>query len=204
MSRRPAVRKTLVLAGGLLLVSRAVFAADRQVRPFVGATFAGSTTVVDPEDGARSPSISIGGSAVFLGELFGAEVEIADGPGFFEAGDRNLVRYSRVTTLTGNLVVAAPHRLTEYALRPYLVGGAGLMRLRSTTAFDVFNLATTVPAFDVGVGAVGFMTNRVGVCWELRRFQDIGRNVSNEPGLSFGQEQHLSFWRATMAVAIRY
>jgi len=204
MSLSAATRKRVVLAAGVLLVSTRTFAADRQIRPFIGATFAGATTVVDPGDGATKPSIALGGSAVFLGEIFGGEVEIADMPGFFEGNDKNLVPSSRVTTLTGNLVVAAPHRLTEYALRPYVVAGAGLMRMRSTTTFDVFNLSTTVPAFDVGVGAVGFITNSVGVSWELRRFQDIGSNVSHENGVSFGTEQHLSFWRATMAFVFRY
>jgi hypothetical protein len=203
--RSPALpHRWAVLSAGLLLLSSRAFAADRQARPFVGATFAGSTTVVDPGDGTTNPSITLGGSAVFLGEIFGAEVEVADMPGFFEANDKNLVTYSRVTTVTGNVVVAAPHRLTEYALRPYLVAGAGLMRMRTRTTFDIFNLSTNVPAFDVGVGAVGFLTNSVGVAWELRRFQDIGSNISHENGVSFGQEQHLSFWRATMAFVFRY
>ena len=206
MRTRPLVRKSAVLAASLLVLSSPAVAADRQLRPFVGMTFGGDTTIVDTGDGAINPSVTIGGSAVFLGEIFGAEIEIADVPGFFEANDKNLVTYSRVTTLTGNVVVAAPHRLTEYALRPYVVAGAGLMRMRKTTTFDIFNLSATVPAFDVGVGAVGFLTNKVGVSWELRRFQDLGSNVSHENGLSFAahQEQHLSFWRATMSFVFRY
>jgi len=200
----PLVRKSAVLAASLLVLSSRADAADRQLRPFVGMTFGGATTVVDPGDGATNSNLSLGGSAVFLGEIVGAEVEIADMPGFFEANDKNLVTYSRLTTLTGNVVVAAPHKLTEYALRPYLVAGAGLMRMRTTTTFDVFNVSTTVPAFDVGVGVVGFMTDKVGVSWELRRFQDIGSNVSHDKGVTFGQEQHLSYWRATMAFVFRY
>lgn len=191
-------------AGVLLLSSTPASAAERQARGFIGATFAGTTTIVDPEDAATRPSISLGGSLVFLGEIFGAEGEVSDGPGFFEAGSRNLVNYSRMTTFTGNVVIAAPHRLTEYALRPYVVAGAGLMRLRRTTAQNVFDVATSVPVFDVGAGALGFLTDRVGVAWELRRFQDLGKNISHDPGLSFGQEQHLTFWRVTMAVVFRY
>jgi hypothetical protein len=194
-----------VLSAGILLLSSAqTSAAERQARGFIGATFAGTTTIVDPEDAATRPSISLGGSLVFLGEIFGAEGEVADSPGYFEAGNRNLVNYSRMTTFTGNVVIAAPHRLTEYALRPYVVAGAGLMRLRTTTAQNVFNVATSVPVFDIGAGALGFLTDRVGISWELRRFQDIGKNISNEPGLSFGKEQHLTLWRVTMAIVFRY
>ena len=70
--------KSAVLAAGLLLLSTRAFAADRQLRPFIGTTFRGATTVVDPGDGTINPSITLGGSAVFLGEIFGAEAEIAD------------------------------------------------------------------------------------------------------------------------------
>jgi hypothetical protein len=87
-------------------------------------------------------------------------------------------------------------------LRPYVVGGAGLMRVRTTTTFNVFDVSSIIPVLDVGVGVVGFLTNRVGVSWDVRRFESVARNTSTG-GLAFGGE-HLSFWRATMAVAIRY
>jgi hypothetical protein len=178
-------------------------AADRQLRPFVGATFAGAITptFVDVESTLGGPNIAIGGNTAILGELFGVEVDLSDIPGVFE-GHRNLVRSSRVTTFSGNLVIAAPRRLTEYALRPYVVAGVGLMRVRTTTAQNVFDVASTLPAFDVGAGAIGFITNRIGVCWDVRRFQDI-RNDTTLSGLTLDVE-HLSFWRGTMAIVIRY
>jgi hypothetical protein len=177
-------------------------AEDRQIRPFIGATLGGATTFVDPENVVGKAKFVVGASAVFLGDMFGVELDIADAPGFFESGDNNLVRASRVTTFSGNVVVAAPRRLTEYSLRPYFVGGGGLMRVRTTTAFSVFDIAATVPAFDVGVGLVGFVTNRTGVSWDVRRFQTLSSNPG-KGGLSFGRE-YLSFWRATMAIALRY
>ena len=207
MRVRGAPRSTIVLVAGLLLVSVRTYAADRQIRPFIGATFGGGTTFVDPELAIGKPNVAIGASAVFLGEVFGVEVDIADAPGFFESGDKHLVILSRVTTISGNVVVAAPHRLTEYSLRPYFVGGAGLMRVRTTTSFNVFDFSSVIPALDVGVGVVGFLTNRIGVCWDVRRFQSVGSNTGNTgKGLSFGDEGvlRLSFWRATMAVAMRY
>jgi hypothetical protein len=194
-------RSTVVLVAGLLVATRAS-AADRQIRPFIGATFAGGTTFVDPEEAIGKPHLAIGGSAAFLGEIFGTEVDVFDSPGFFQAGDKNLVRVSHVATFSGNLVVAAPRHLTEYFLRPYIVGGATLMVVRTTTALGVFDVSTVRPAFDVGAGAIAFVTNKVGVSWDIRRFQTIGES-SPTVGLSFGGE-HLSFWRATMAAVFRY
>jgi hypothetical protein len=202
MRARGAAQTTVVLAAGLLLVSTRTYAAERQIRPFIGATFGGATTFVDPEDAVGNTHLAIGASVVFLGEVFGVEADVTDAPGFFESGDKHLVVLSRVTALSGNFILAAPHRRTEYSLRPYVVAGAGLMRVRTTTSLDVFDVASIIPAFDVGAGALGFLTNRVGVCWEARRFQSIGSNAGNG-GLSIGDE-HLSFWRATMAIVIRY
>jgi hypothetical protein len=192
---------------GLLLLSTRTYAGDRQIRAFMGGTFGGETTFVDSEAAAgggkdRSKlNLAIGGSGVFLGEMFGAEIEVADAPGFFQS-DKNLVRRSRVTTITGNVIVAAPRKMTEYSLRPYLVAGAGLMYVTKTTSLSVFDISRVAPSFDLGIGVVGFVTNRFGVAWDVRRFQMLDRNKDNG-GLSFGDER-LSFWRATMAVAIRY
>jgi hypothetical protein len=202
MRLRSAARSTLGAVTGLLLISARTYADDRQIRPFIGAALGGTTTFVDPERVFGKRNLVIGASAVFLGEMFGVEIDFADAPAYFESGDNTLVRGSRVTTFTGNFVVAAPRRLTEYSLRPYLVAGGGLMRVKTTTTFNVFDISAVVPAFDVGVGLLGFVTNRTGVSWDVRRFQTFSSNPG-ETGLSFGRE-YMSFWRASMAVAIRY
>ena len=189
-----------VLAASLWLMSGRADAADRQIRPFGGATFGGATPFLDLEDAAGKVHPTLGVGAMFLGELFGAEVDVADVPGFLESGDKHLVNYSRVTTACGNVVLAAPHRLTEYSVRPYLVAGGGLMRVRETTALSVFDVSSITPAFDVGLGAVAFVTNRAGVSWDVRRFQSFSDEAERT---GFGGE-HLSFWRATMSLVIRY
>ena len=200
MSGRVTSRAVAVLAAGVVLMGGRAAAADRQIRPFAGATFAGATPFLDLESaaGKRHPAIGVG--AVFLGELFGADIDVADVPGFLESGDKHLVLYSRVTTFTGNVVLAAPHRLTEYSVRPYVIAGGGVMRVRSTTSFSVFDVSSITPAFDVGVGALAFVTNRAGVSGDLRRFQSF-RDAVERTGFD---GDHLSFWRATMAVVIRY
>jgi len=178
-------------------------AADNQIRPFIGSTFSGSTTFVDNENGAGASHFVIGVSWLRLGGMFGVEAEVADAPGFFEAGEKPLVLSSRVTTFTANFVVSAPRRYTEYIVRPYLVAGGGAMRVKKDDPLGVFAVDRLLPAFDVGAGAMMFLTNRVGFSGEIRRFQNLYRQTP-ETGLTFGSGERLSFWRGTFAFVYRY
>ena len=195
-------RRIVALVALLMTSGATAYAADKQIRPFIGSTFNGSTTFVDPEHAAEKPNVVIGATLVTLGDMFGFDVDLADAPGFFQSGDVNLVLSSHVTTLTGNFVVAAPRRLTEYGLRPYFVAGAGVMRLSQDSWGDVLQVRRVLPAFDLGGGVVAFFTNRIGVSWEIRRFQNLYRQ-SEQNGLTFGGER-LSFWRAGIALVYRY
>jgi hypothetical protein len=185
----------------LTLPSRAS-AQERQIRPFIGVTFEGATTFVDAE-AVGKPHVVIGVNAAWLREIVGLEVDLARLPGFFQADDPgHLVLSSAVTTLTGNFVLAAPARKTQYGLRPYFVGGAGLMRVRIDHSLDVLPVSKTSPAIDIGGGVIGFITNRIGVVWDVRRFASLSR-TTEERGVSIGGER-LSFWRASTALVIRY
>jgi hypothetical protein len=195
---------TAAAAIGMYLIAGTVAAADRQIRPYIGTTFAGSSTYVDlsKEDAPGQPHFTFGVNTAVLGEVLGVDVDFAHTPGFFAGGTSNLVLKSSVTTLTGNIVVALPRKLSEYSLRLYFVGGGGIIRVREEDYFKVFDIATTVPAVDVGFGALGFLTNRVGLSWELRRFQRVG-GPPPLTGISIAPER-LSFWRAHMALVVRY
>jgi hypothetical protein len=177
---------------GLVLISSPARAAEKQIRPMLGFTFGGSTTLVDLEKAAGEKNVVVGVGGVWLGDIFGLDVDVAHAPGFFQS-NKHLVLRSSVTTVTGNIVVALPRRLTEYTLRPYVVAGAGLMHASITDVFGVLR---------VGTSATGFVTKRIGVCWEVRRFQSVSRK-SDGPVVDFGP-QELSFWRASMGLAIRY
>ena len=179
--------------------------AEWQLKPFLGVTFGGGTTFVDLEDASGRPNFTVGISALRLGEVIGVEVDLGDAPGFFQYGDRPLplVVKSGATTLTGNLVVTLPRRIAEYTLRPYVAGGAGLMHVRIEDFLRVFNVATTLPAVDVGGGLTGFLTKRLGLNWDVRYFRSVGSPDERRSGISIGPEQ-LSFWRTNMGLAIRY
>ena len=189
-----------LLALAFVVFGPAQAQAERLLRPFVGLTFGGSTTFIDLEHAAGDANIVIGFNGALLGDLIGVDADVGHGPGFFQSGDQSLVARSSVTTLTGNVIMALPRRLTEYTLRPYVVVGTGLMHLRIIDSYKVLSVSSTLPAMDVGGGVTGFLSNRVGLSWDVRRFLSIGGKAR---GLSIGSEQ-LSFWRANMAVAIRY
>ena len=195
------IRRAGVLALALFLSWPARASAEWQLRPFLGVTFGGSTTFIDLAHAAGSPNLVLGGNAALLGNVFGIEVDFGRAPGFFEKGDQHLVQRSSVTMLTGNVVIAPPRRLTEYTLGPYFVLGTGLIRARSEDFLGLLSVASTLPAMDVGGGATGFLSDRIGLNWDARYFWSVGGKELR--GFSIGPEQ-LSFWRTSMGLVIRY
>jgi len=192
------MRARLLICARLVLLP-SIARAEWQVKPFLGVTFGGTTTLVNLEEAAGEPNVAIGGSALLVGEVFGIEGDVGFSPGFF-GSDAFLVRDSSVTTLTANLYVGLPRRWFMYTLRPYVVAGGGVIRVRGEDRAQILNLDQTLPAWDVGGGATGFVTDRMGVSWELRYFR--GFSGDDPTGVSFGSET-LSFFRAMMALTIR-
>jgi hypothetical protein len=181
----------------------AAAAAEWQIKPFVGLTFAGSTTFLDLEQGSSHRHGAWGVSGTKLGDIVGVEAEFTYVPGFFQSDIATpLVLRSSVTTLVGNVVLTLPRRMTEYTLRPYFVGGAGLMRVRVDDLQLVLPIASNLPTIDLGGGVTGFLSNRFGLNWDVRYFRSV-HGQDEGLGLSNGPEQ-LSYWRASMALAIRY
>jgi hypothetical protein len=190
---------------GLLLFGTPPASAEWQIKPFGGATYGGDSTflLVGPMTLAPNPNnphFAYGVNGLLLGEIFGVEADFGHTRGFFQSSNAPLVTDSGVYTLTGNFVVAMPRHLTQYTLRPYVVGGAGLMHV----AYDLNRIQPGVSeqlqAMDLGAGVTGFVTRRIGVNWDVRYFRSIDRTIQS--GVSIGSE-HLSFWRASMALAIR-
>jgi hypothetical protein len=192
----------------IIVCSATQAAAEFQLKPFFGATFGGDSTFlfVGPNTLAPNPNnthLAYGVSGLWLSEIFGVEVDFGHTPGFFQSSNTlpgvDIVD-SGVYTLTGNVVVAMPRHLTQYTLRPYIVGGAGLMHVAFDTTQNVIQVSEQFQAMDLGAGVTGFVTRRVGLSWDVRYFRSIEKTIQN--GVSFGGER-LSFWRANMSVAIR-
>jgi hypothetical protein len=178
--------------------------ADWNLAPFAGLKFSGDTTLLDVEDAAGKKKFVYGGTVTWLGRgIFGVEGDLAFVEGYFNGQpveNNQLVESSRLTTLMGNAVLAAPLSWTGFSLRPYLSGGFGLVRVRVTDVQGLVSRTRNLGGFNLGGGAVGFVTKRTGVKWDLRYVRGSG---SNEAGTAFGSPR-IDFWRATMAVVIRY
>ena len=176
--------------------------------PFIGGAFAGRTSFLTGLEEGLGSHLIFGGSAGWLGTgVLGIEADFAYIPGFFDGeilggalGD--FVESSSALTLSGNVIVAVPQRLTGYSLRPYAVGGFGL--IHSGILYNDVPVLGTVDdnslGFNVGGGAIGFLTPRTGVRFELRHFRTFDRHVNE---LSGELLPRLSFWRFTVGVVIR-
>ncbi len=180
--------------------------AEWQLRPSVGVNFGQSTTLLtgDLVTDVGAAKFGFGVAGALIGDVLGVEADFGRRSGFLPArsnGTGNVLG-SSVTTLTGNVTIAVPKRLVEYTLRPYFVGGAGLMAVRIDQRVSLFNVSLNMNAIDVGGGVTGFLTPRIGLNWDVRHFRSIGEGPELA-GRSLGPPE-LSFWRANMALAIRY
>jgi hypothetical protein len=193
--------RLLVLA--LLLLAPRESAAEWHVKPFLGWALGGETTLHDPDFAVGRRHGLFGVGVVVLGEVFGIEADVALAPAFFESGrPDSLVVASSVTTLTGSVVVAMPRRRTQYTLRPYAVAGAGLIRAQLDDPVRFYEFPVNMAALNVGGGLTGFVTERIGVSWDLRYVRSIRGGLEGVDPRVGGPR--LAYWRAGMALTLRY
>lgn len=197
------MRRLIVSTAFLLLGWSAPARAEWQLKPFVGLAFGGDTTFPDTELAAGKVHAILGVNGALIGEIVGIEADFSRASGFFQQspGNRSVTR-SNVTTLTGNVTVALPRRYSEYTLRPYFVGGGGLMHIRTENFLTPLSISDDAASMDLGGGVTGFLTRRIGVNWDVRHFRTV--RGSDEGGAVDVVGGQLSFWRANMALAIRY
>jgi hypothetical protein len=203
-----------VLAIVFFCVQVAEARADFFITPFLGSEFAGSTTMLDLDPGAASSRHwTFGGSAAWLSDhVFGVEADFAIVPRFLQnSSGTNLVTRSRVTTVTGSVIAALPLSVTRESLRPYAVGGLGLIHAAAEDAARLNECTPGQPppgytcpgdwlGLQFGGGAIGLITNRAGVRFDLRHLRALSRDTT----LLGERTSKLSFWRATVGVTLRY
>ena len=178
--------------------------AEWQFAPFFGLTFNGDTSLANVEQGAEKVHWNFGGTVTLVGEWpIGVEGLFNYTPQFFEGGDDrpNLIESSRALALMGNVVLTVPRSWNEYGLRPFVSGGIGLLSVSVTDVPGALTFREHLLGYNVGGGAVGFITNRTGLRFDLRYYSNL--KPSDESGVSIGRVR-LSYWTGSVAVVIRY
>jgi len=179
--------------------------ADYLFTPFLGGAFGGSTVFLTerPVDSTESlgTHLIFGGSAGWLSSgILGVEGDIAYAPRFFER-DGRIVLASTVATVSGSVIVATPLRVTGYSLRPYLIGGLGLIHTGITYTADIVDpVDDNSLGMNLGAGAIGLLSPRTGLRFELRHFRTFSRDAIETTG---ERDARLSFWRVTFGVIIK-
>jgi opacity protein-like surface antigen len=169
--------------------------------PFAGAKFAGSTNIVDLDAAASDTKFTLGASVTLLGDgVLGIEADVAYTPRFFDTG-AGLIASSSLTTVTGGVILAVPRSVTRESLRPYVVGGVGLMHVGIDDVVNVLPVDTNLLGLTLGGGAIGTLSDRTSLRFELRHFRNL--TTADEDVVSFGSLR-LSFWRATVGLTLRY
>ena len=185
-----------LLVGLMFVPARA--SAEWQIKPFLGVTVDAATTFTLGADVGHSRK-AVGVSGMLIGEVVGVEGDIGHTPGFFRHRRRARPQQRRDDD---HRQCRGGHAAAFDEVHPsaVLVGGAGTMRIKIEDFAEVLG-GDNLPTVDFGGGVTGFLTNRVGVSWDVRYFRSVGGQTV--AGVSIGPEQ-LSFWRANMALAIRF
>ncbi len=211
--RVPRWCRILVCAAALLVWARPA-GAEWQFAPFFGWEFGGHTSFPDPEFATDHTHRAFGVTIARIGRgPIGFEGSALLVPGFFNDPKRpndptrpetlDIISRSYALALMGNVVLAAPQRWNEYGLRPYVSGGAGLLRAYATDEQGVLPLHQRLFAANVGGGAVGFITDRTGIRFDLRFFSNV-RNVTDTEGVTLGSgRKHLRFWMGSIGLVFR-
>jgi len=204
---------TTGLVAVALLGSPRAASADWVLTPFVGWNFSGSADVRNSttnENFNFEQKVDYGVSLTGMGAgVIGFEVDFGYSPNFFETNTGSdeqfdLASNSNVTTLTANAILGIPIGGQQGgSVRPYVVGGVGLIRSNVGDVGDFFDAQSKNDfGFDVGGGVMGFFNSNVGIRGDVRYFRSFrGADAESLTGLALG---NLNFWRGSVGVSFKF
>jgi opacity protein-like surface antigen len=83
-------------------------------------------------------------------------------------------------------------------LRPYATGGAGLTHVQAEDKLGALTVRRTVPVWSAGAGAIGLVTNNVGVRFDYRYV----RSLTTDDGSLSRVGRRISYSRFTVGLYI--
>lgn len=208
--------RVLLFSAILFLTFPDAAAAEWQFTPFIGYTFKATSTFVDfdldeDREATDQTRLNFGGAVRLIGESpFGIEAYYVHTPGFFDPKRRfgiilPVVLESRTYAVMGNVVLSTPRHWNRYGLRPSLSGGIGVMHASLDDQLQVSPYTVNLLGMNIGGGAVGLLSDHVGVRFDVRYF----RNIKGVPleDLDFpvtrGQPVRLRYWTVAFGVVIK-
>jgi hypothetical protein len=190
---RGAVKTLLVVATMAFVYAPIDARAEGYVSPWAGVNFASGNNI---DSGRGSFGVQAGGMGA---GIIGGEVDFGYSPSFF--GTKTDFGNNSVINLMGNVIVGVPIGGTYgKGIRPFVTGGIGLIRTQidGGTTFRVASSDNNW-GWDLGVGAMGFFNDHVGLRGDLRYFRNFTGNLIN----GTLDEGSLHFWRLGAGVVIR-
>lgn len=206
------VRTWLVSASIVAVASAAAprtASADWTLTPFLGWNFGGSADINAGSSGSNTSGkferkVDYGASLASMGKgPVGFEIDFGYSPNFFEtstpsSGFFKFTPDSNVTTLTGNVLIGAHGG----PIRPYVVGGVGLIRTNVRDFTEFFSAQTKNDfGMDVGGGVTGFFAQNIGLRGDVRYFRSFRGTTDNASGITLGD---FKFWRASLGVSFKF
>jgi hypothetical protein len=195
------VKKCALVAALLLVLGPASARADWLFIPNIGTGFGG--------DLPKADKLTYGASIGWMGAgVLGWEADLAYTPQFFENGTDNVsfADSDNVTSVMGNVIVGIPIGGQHGpGFRPYGVAGVGIMKEHVADASQLFNVDNNDLGFNVGVGALGFLSDHVGLRGDVRYFRDFeNHGAQNNVDLANLGVGNFDFWRGTIGLAFRW
>lgn len=183
----------LLAAIVLVLSVSAPAHAQAFISPFIGYNFGGDAacpTVSDCDD----KSVNLGVTFGNLNALIGFEEEFGYARDFFKGDD---IDSSSILTLMSNVIVGPRIKM----VRPYAVGGLGLMKARvKFTEGSLLTLDNNNLGWNLG-GGVMMVFGHVGIRGDIRYFH--GFNDLKVLGVQLGDIQ-LDYGRAVAGLVLAY
>jgi hypothetical protein len=202
----------VVLCGLLVVLRPAAAHAEWQFAPFLGFSFGGDTNLVVTQVVDRH--WNLGGAVRLVGAgPIGLESVFMYVPGIFETPPPDpfsdtppsqAITKSHTVALMGNVVLTTPRAWNQYGLRPFISGGLGLLRVSHNDI--AFPARGNLPAYNVGGGAVGFLTDKVGLRFDLRYYRTLppGQEPGDQTVTEFQDRVHVHYWTGSVGVVFKY
>src|SRR5215216_5035008 len=193
------LKKCALIAALLLVIGPASARADWLFTPNLGTTFGA--------DASGNEHFTYGVGIGYMGAgAFGWEADLSYTPEFFEVGDGDFdpVDNSNVTTAMFNVLAGIPIGGQHGGgFRPYFTGGIGLLQREVETANQLFNVSSNEWGFNLGAGAMGFMTDHVGFRGDIRYIRSF-EDLEAENSTPFLDAGSFDYWRGTAGLTFRW